>query len=77
MNIFMKKHSFNVYESKLVAVLRILNTLDVKIKGMDRTHIDYEDQWNVTIEAAEKDWKKVQRTIIRNTQLKEACNSFI
>lgn len=77
MNIFVKRHSFNVYESKLVAVLRVLAVLGVKVRGMDRTHIDYEDQWNVTIEAASKDWKRVRREIERNTQLKEACNSFI
>lgn len=43
MNIFVKRHSFNVYESKLVAVLRVLAVLGVKVRGMDRTHIDYED----------------------------------
>lgn len=73
---FKKLHSFVVYEGTLVDVLKIFDTLGVKVYTIKNLHPQYENRWYISINVTEKDWKTVKKALFADSQIGGSCGDF-
>lgn len=73
---FKKIHYFTVAESRLVRVLKILDTLGVKVNTVKDLNPECKDRWYVSVYVNRKQWDKIKNAIYEDPQIGGACSDF-
>lgn len=73
---FKKIHYFTVFESRLVRVLKILDTLGVKVNTVKDLSPECKDRWYVSVHVNRKQWDEIKNAIYANSQIGGACSDF-
>lgn len=73
---FKKIHSFMVYESRLVDVLKILDNLNVHIFTIKNADRDYKNQWYISVDVNKSTWNQIKNAIYADSQIGGLCSRF-
>lgn len=73
---FKKLHCFHVYECRLVEVLKILDTLGVKVFTIKNLHPQYENRWYISVDVNNKTWNGIKKAIYADSQIGGMCSDF-
>lgn len=73
---FKKIHSFQVFEVRLVDVLKILDTLGVKVFTIKNLDPQYKDQWYISVDVNKKTWELIKKAIYADSQIGGMCSDF-